>query len=90
MVPGIFILLNKSLMLSNPSNVLNALCSFVISTGLIVYPYLRAYFMNPFLDFIKTLNYLGVVNVASSYPPGTSEMSYPFFMSLFKFFGSTD
>lgn len=45
--------------------------------------------MKPFLFFIKSLIYFGVVNVASSKPPGISPKGFLFFISLLMFSGLT-
>ena len=46
--------------------------------------------MNPFLFLIKTRNYLGVVRVASSKPPGTIPMSFFCFIKRRRLDLSTD
>lgn len=82
--PGIFILFRSNLRFRNLSKVLIALCSFITKTCRIVYPYFKAYLINPFLFLIYTLIYLGVVSVAYSYPPGNIDISLPFSISVLK------
>lgn len=62
----------------------------MIKTGRIVYPYFRAYLMNPFRCFMNILISRVEVSVAYSYPPGTRDMVLPSDINFFMVSASTD
>jgi len=84
-VVGILNLFKNNLTGLNASNVSKALFYPMQITGRSVYPYLKAYFINPFLFFKNNLIYFGVANVAYSYPPGTMPTFFPCIIRLLRF-----